>query len=763
MSPKPITFDSDSRLIRFCDRAVEIMLYLAFFLVPVFFIILTRDQFELPKLTVLRILTAGMLGAWLIRIIAARRFEFRRTPLDIPILAWLSYQIAITLHSVSISVSWLGEYENFRGLLTIGNYVALYYLAVNFIRTRVQIDRLLFVILLAGLTVTAYGIAQFIGIDFIAWNPASVAKGRYFSSLGNPNFLAAYLAMVMPLVVIFFVETSSRFRRFLLFLCFIAMFFALMGTWSRGGFLGLLAALGVLLIFGLLNVHRYYRNLAAREHLTLGGLIGREAVRHKVWVGVITLTVALLVLISATFGRQHMVRVATSVVHIKEAITVSRLHIWGPALKIFKTYPLFGTGLDTFKTVFPRFATPAFAAIDGANVASRTAHNEILQVLSTQGLIGFGLVTWLTIAVLLNWLKAYRRRQDDWRDRLILYGLLGTWTAYSIQNIFSFGVAAIDTFYWLLLAVIVLLQASREEQPRLAPSQTPDPKPAPFFAALARIKGPAVGGALILTAWLAWKAYSVALADFSYNIASVYRNQGLWDMALNKFTAAARLMPLEVKYVVYEGLAYEEKAKSISDSREQLRFILMAVDAYRRGLRLNPTNAYYLGNLGRAYGLAADLARDKPEYYERAVSYYRAAIDNAPVTALFYHNLGMMYLARGNEAAFTELLTRMEAFDPAESSKLAFTAANQFYSLGDPARAERYYRLALEKNPKYVEAYFNLGVTLAGRRETAQAMRLWQQALEIKPDFEPARQMLLRFQSASQVHTAGNDILMPQR
>jgi len=741
VASKTETLTMDARLIRFLDLAIMGLLYLAFFLIPIVFVIFTRDQFELPKLTVLRILTSGVIGLWLVRALLAKRWDWKRTPLDKPILAWVGLQLLTTVVSVSGFISFQGEYENFRGLMTVLNYPVLFYAAIHFIRTRAQIDRLLLVVLISGLLVTAYGLAQFFGLDFIAWNPDSVAPGRYFSSLGNPNFLAAFLAMVMPLTIVFFIETPSRFRRFFLFASFIVMFFCILGTWSRGGFLGLLAAFAVLALFGVRHVWRQLQEAAVERQTTRLRLLAGWGRAHRAWIILVLATLGILITITATFGRYNMLRFADTIIHLKAAVGVSRMHIWKPALGMIRDFPILGTGLDTFKTVFPRYATPAFAAIDGANVSSRTAHNEILQVLSTQGAIGLGIVTWLTVMILLLWRKAYRGASN--RDRLILVGLLASYTAYSVQNLFSFGVVTIDTFYWLILALFVLLRQPPEEQAKTALPQIPEAKPGRLASALARFRTPVMAAVLAGSALLAWQFYKMALADYAYNLGTLYRMQGMWDASVAAFHEAKRLTPTEVKYVVYEGLAYEEKAKSVPDD-QKMAFVQKAIASYEKGVRMNPTNAYYIGNLGRIYGFAASVTNDR-NYFEKSVAQFQQAIRYAPVTVLFYQNLAMMYFTYKQEKDFWQVVDQLAGFDKKEAAKLAFNAGNQLYNVNLTQLAEGYYRKALALDDSYVEAYFNLGVILAELGRVGEAVTLWKKTLELKPEFEPAQQMLIRF------------------
>lgn len=738
------TQNQSSGLVRLCDQLVLFLLGLTILLIPIFFIIYTRDQFELPKLTILRMLTSLMLGLWGTRIIASGQWTFRKTPLDIPILVWLAYQVITTVFSVSRSVSFLGEYENFRGLLTVMNYAILYFIATNFIRTRTHIDRLLFVIFIAGLIITFYGIAQFFRIDFIQWNPNSIAPGRYFSTLGNPNFLAAFLAMVMPLTVIFFIETKSIFRKVLLFFSFIIMFWALMGTDSRGGLLGLVTALLLLAAFGITRIFYNLKQKAQKENLLfINQLFRREMVKHKLWLLLISSLLVILIAISATFGKNHIMRVTDSIIHAKEAITRSRLYIWKPAIRIIKDYPIMGTGLDTFKTVFPRYATPEFARVDGANVSSRTAHNEILQVLACQGIIGLIIVTWLTVMILINWRKAYLNTKDNWRDRLILIGLLASWSAYSIQNVFSFGVVAIDTFYWMIIAFVILMQSSSAEQEQMALPQT-IVRPLPFRYLLMIL---CLGSSL----WLWHLALNIAIADYHYNIGSLYHMQKKYEACLHYFKSSTNKVPLEVKYRVYYGLAHEEIAKSIQTIDQKKQWIKKAIAIYHEGLQMNPTNAYYLGNLGRAYGFAASLDTNNADYHQQAVYYFNEAIRYAPVTVLFYVNLAMTHLVKSEEKEFFDVLDRLSRIEKTESATVAFNAANQFYQFNLLANAVRYYQKALDYKPDYIEALFNLGIVSARLEDTQQAIGYWEKILTIQPDFKPAQQMLERYRNNQNV------------
>ena len=175
------TDNTGSALIKWCDNLIFALLAFTVFIIPVFFNINSFDQFEMPKLTFLRILTAIMLGIWAVKIIEKGKFEFTPTPLDFPMAAWVLMNIITTFTSFAPHLSFRGEYENFAGSLSNINYVILYYIAVQNIKTKKQVFILNTTLLATGFLITVYALAQFFGYDFIKWSEGSMIKGRYFA------------------------------------------------------------------------------------------------------------------------------------------------------------------------------------------------------------------------------------------------------------------------------------------------------------------------------------------------------------------------------------------------------------------------------------------------------------------------------------------------------------------------------------------------------------------------------------------------------
>ncbi|HTB22911.1 MAG TPA: tetratricopeptide repeat protein [bacterium] len=766
------------------------LLVAALLTLPLVFCTRTQDQFELPKQLLLRALSSLLLGGLLALALADKELRWRRTPLDWPVLAWSLWLIVDTVHSVSPAVSWRGEYENFAGSLTQLNYSALFFLTVQFIHRPDKAFTAAKALLAAALGSALYALMQALQRDWVGWSASTVVADRFFGSLGNPNFLGGLMAMAIPLKLAMDLEAVRREKpadteapwRWLVagalvltyvfqgradlldpfvahagasassaaVLCLwlaslaaapllsragrprtafclaqaadlLVFFQALANTATRGAFLGLMVGLAVLAL-GWLALRP-----AGPQSLLHPG---RPALRAAAGLGLLSLA---LVAALTGLGPAFRQRTLASLKDPGGALEVSRLEIWVPALKIWKANPIAGTGVDTFKTVFPSYSLSRFAKYDGENVSSRMAHCEPLQVLSTEGAVGLLLWLWLCAAAFIAWWRVVKGNGEP-SERVLLLGLGSLAAAYLAQNLVSFGMSAISAPFWICLGLLFFA--------------SPLPEP--------RIRGPKLGWgtALALGALLAaggiWLDSRTLQADMDYAFGNELQEglptldsapldelRGTVSLTLNGLDSwgplspdldaeaalwrrsvadsearlsqsaptydalpfyqraagslmmvlaaahleeAVRLCPDEVKYEVYLGLCYEELFRRCDPERRTLWF-QAAYNAYTRGCELNPGNAYYRGNLARLWSQAAQ--GGNRQFFEQAQAYYLQAVALAPVTRLFYENLMGMQASFADVADADALMDTVEARDKELAPVLLMEAAGTFFQWRD--------------------------------------------------------------------------------
>lgn len=210
--------ERQTTITRWADRVIEAGWLLAAVFTPYFFSLLTARHFEPDKAMALRSIVLVMLAAWAIKTIERatmlrERINWRawwRTPLAIPALVFAGVFLLATIASVRPTVSWWGSYQRGQGTYTNLSYMALFALIIGNLRTRDQLQRLITTSILTGVSVAFYGMVQHLGLDPLPWKGDVIA--RISSTLGNSIFAAAYLIMIVPLVLYRLVISIATFR-----------------------------------------------------------------------------------------------------------------------------------------------------------------------------------------------------------------------------------------------------------------------------------------------------------------------------------------------------------------------------------------------------------------------------------------------------------------------------------------------------------------------------------------------------------------------
>src|SRR5207244_7260024 len=95
-----------------------------------------------------------------IRWMAARANFINRTPLDVPLLAFIASALVSTVVGVNVNVGLFGTYTRYDGLLTLITYAALFWLAVQTLKDAEDARRLLRAMLIGAYLVAILAIGQ---------------------------------------------------------------------------------------------------------------------------------------------------------------------------------------------------------------------------------------------------------------------------------------------------------------------------------------------------------------------------------------------------------------------------------------------------------------------------------------------------------------------------------------------------------------------------------------------------------------------------
>src|SRR5258708_6465734 len=245
------------------DRIITYSFYTLFFLTPLFFTKFNNELFEYNKMMLVYGLTVVIVAAWIIKMVRTKSVLIKRTPLDIPILLFLASQILSTIFSIDPHTSIWGYYSRSNGgLLSIITYISLYYALVSNL-AKEQVIKLLKVALAGGFLVALWAVFEHFGHSFSCWALEGSfddncwvqdVQSRVFASLGQPNWLAAYLEMLIFPAFYFFLTATKALQRWAYGIILVTFYAAFTFTYSRGATFGIIA--GLVVFLGLLVFSR---------------------------------------------------------------------------------------------------------------------------------------------------------------------------------------------------------------------------------------------------------------------------------------------------------------------------------------------------------------------------------------------------------------------------------------------------------------------------------------------------------------------------
>ena len=290
-----------------------------------------------------------------------------------PISGWLLLIVAVA--GVSTGFSPVPAAAA-KGLLKLLSYLGVYALMRRLIETDLQWwDRQLAALLSGGLISSVLALRQLYASteELARWaDPNSITAGtiRIYGPLGNPNLLAGYLLPLLPLAVIALLRWrelgAKLFAAVTALLCGAAIVF----TYSRGGWLGLLASLAVMVLLLILRSTAswppLWRRLVPLLVLSLGGV---------------------LLAITITQVEPIRTRVASLLAGRGDSSNNFRINVWLAAIDMVKDRPWLGIGPGNtaFNSIYPLYQQPKFNALSAYSVPL-----EILVEMGIPGLLACG-------------------------------------------------------------------------------------------------------------------------------------------------------------------------------------------------------------------------------------------------------------------------------------------------------------------------------------------------------------------------------------
>ncbi|MDQ3008058.1 MAG: O-antigen ligase family protein [bacterium] len=675
--------DTLSRYQGWASRVTTAFFHLLFLVTPFAFTWVNEELFEFNKIILVYAFAVVIGCGWACQMIFSRKVLFRRTPFDWLIGAFLLSQVISTIFSLDPHTSLFGYYTRFHGgLLSTFAYILLYYAFVSTM-TRQKVYKILVTTFIAATGVALYAIPEHFGHSpscFLINNGQSMdvscwiqdVRSRVFGTFGQPNWLAAYAVTLIPLGIagaVAFIKQATQKRLIAGILAAAAsllLTLALIYTQSRSGMLGL----SISMSFFVLSVAALI-------------LLSSSPQRKKVltflplkWVLGILITMSLMVVLTSNIISQTLTRTLglsssqDAVVEITDAKApvVNRLDIggtesgeirkivWSGALDVFRRYPLFGSGVETFAYSYYQDRPVEHNLVSEWDFLYNKAHNEYLNFLATTGIVGVITYTLLTFGVILwcykkfwQLLRSDKDNQQQFETAFFCLAIATGLLALTISNFFGFSTVMVAVLYFLLPAMAVVITNSGHQVKKtlsLTEKNSTNTKPilnTPAYVAVGAVAAVTLIG--LFSVWTMWQA------DYAYAQGKQAINSQLLAEGVELLQRAVELSPNEP--VFYDQLAstFAEISVGLAQNDQataSAQFAETALLDSDKALGLNSHHLNFYKSRARMFIVLSQL---DDAYLAEASKTLRQSIELAPTDAKLEYNLALVELSSGNKEA----------------------------------------------------------------------------------------------------------------
>jgi len=673
---------TSAKLDEILGKIIDISFHLLFFATPLIVIPITSELFEFNKIVFVYFLALIIIIAWSIKSINAKKFIFSRTILTIPLLFFLATQFLSTILSIDTRTSFLGYYSRFNGGFLSTLSFTLLFFAFTSLSTYKKAKKYLISLLASSILVCFYAILQHFGIDKDIW--VQDVEERVFSTFGQPNWLAAWLGMLIPLAISYPLinrrdnkinPTTIAVSLFITTLCFVSFLF----TKSKSGLLGL--------VFGL----TIYLSL-----MTFFTQSSKKLTKKLLTILVFPLsTIFFLTFIIGTPYTpklQNLINGNTKP-HSKEDTTIPVLErggtdsgeirklVWEGAINIFKKYPITGSGVETFAFSFNMEKPIKHNLTSEWDFIYNKAHNEYLNYLANTGILGtvaylvfLGFCTFLFLDQILK-----QKKKKDLTKFTITTSLCSGFASLLVSNFFGFSVVGTSLLLFLFPGFVLVMANNPNE---IKNKKDKDVNLIPLT---------------ILVLVFIILSYSLGrywYADYLFNKGKTQMGQQDFPQARLNLYQATQLSKGEANYwnALSEsavGIALIYLQANDMDSAE--KFAQSSLLESDMAISLSPKNAQFIRNKA-SNQIKLSLVDQK--YQKMTEETIKKAIEVSPHDPKLYYNLGLnqLRLGKADEAkeSFEKSIQLKENYkDPRLALGITFSGEKKY----DEAREQFEYIL----------------------------------------------------------------------
>jgi tetratricopeptide (TPR) repeat protein len=678
-------------LITFIDKFITLVLLIVAGITPLLFLNKTTEFYDMPKLVFLIAATALLLGLTIFSWILKGKVVINRTPLDVPLLAFLVIVVASVFFSTTRYQAIYGDFPNIHGsAVSWALYVLLYFVTVSGLKDMSRIKSFLYVLYASTIVVALISLMSFFGIFL----PFDFAKGLNFTPTGSTFSTIALLILLLPLPLISIINENKYLPRYMAVILTLLFSIVIALTGSIPAYVILFIVFGLSLY-------------ALKDQLSKKGL--------TLFITSAAVVVLALILAYLPFAGNKIQKLeANFPKEIQLPLSIS----WKVSISSFRDAPFLGTGPASYLFNFTTYKPTEFNLLNYWGFSFGSAYNEFLQILSTLGAFGFIALIALCIVVIKNSnkflsLTQFRGFKNAPQDTIHLALAISGLLSILLMLIHATTLVSIVVTLFILAALMMSQESIRTKASELSmglkastsQNQQFDLLPVVIFIIY-----------LVGAVALSLKTYSIVSADYYHRLALSQANKNgtltyqylQKAESLNPFADSYRVDMAQTNFAlaniiaVQKGPTKDNPQGSLTDKDKQTIQTLLsqAINEGRASVALSPRSARDWETLASIYRNITGVANNALAF---ALDAYGKAIQRDPLNPALRLAVGEIY----------------------------YTAKN--YDL-----AIRFFTDAANLKSDYITAYYDLAIAYREKGDFKNAQAVAEQSLTlIKKDTDP--------------------------
>ncbi|MFH1423879.1 MAG: tetratricopeptide repeat protein [Candidatus Nealsonbacteria bacterium] len=754
-------------MINLLNRTVKYSIYLLVFLLPLFFLPFSFEAFEYNKQFLLLFLVSLAFFAWLAKMVVCdKEIRFKRSPLDVFVLAFLGVAVLSAVFSVDRTSSLYGFYGRFSnglmGLLSMGIF---YFLITNNVETKSQIPASP-----AGKpnsksqpnsnsqnpNISIGGL-----LKMFSWSIFIAVLFSYFAIFGifaKATVLFSFLPKMMALQI--FNPTAASLEGLSIFLAIAAVFLIgktlTVAKKSKSSFVDyvLLAAISVLMI--MIDFTPAWLIVLVTFVLFVGLSLWKRVFRDN--VNRLLAPIFLIIVAAACIPLQPQALIfgeESAVNSLMKEQVLDQKTSWqiglGGATDSVKNGFL-GSGIGTFNYDFAKEKPLSINETWLWQVRFDRAGTHVAEILATMGFLG--VLSYLAL-IAIFFMASYFFLQQKSHALLLLMvfsSLVAGQFVYYQNTTLAF-------LFWLVLGLSVIAWQKPIKEKVISFKNFPELSL--VFSTIVIL----VGVGILALYFFSTKSY---LADMNYAHAQRLSFGSQRTQFLEK---AVRLNPGSPQYRAVLARAYlndvlteMEKPQETQDATRVQLLVATAINQARVATELAPAQVAMWETLGMIYREIKTVATGAIEW---GIKSFQEAILLDPQNPLAYTELGKLYIAAGEigqaRVEFTKAITvkpnyvdaliqqallfekegdtagalkEMEklAADYPLSSEILFQLGRLYFNNNQVSKAIDQFKKVVILVPDHSNAHYSLGVAYAAQGKKSLAIGEFEKVLELNPN-----------------------------